>query len=199
MIFIILITFTFIIITLYYIFNKSTKIKEINNVHSMFIFGSGGHTAEMLQLIKSLDPTNTFDKVHFVLSNNDKLTLHKISTINGNNISTHLISRSRSVGQSWFTTIFTFAISTLQSIILIIRTRPHLVIANGPGTCVPICLASKLLPGKRIVIFVESICRVKTLSLSGKILYPIVDKVVVQWPKLTKLYPKAEYLGTGLI
>jgi len=33
------------------------------------------------------------------------------------------------------------------------------------------------------IIYVESFARVKSLSLSGKLLRPFVDKFVVQWPE----------------
>lgn len=47
------------------------------------------------------------------------------------------------------------------------------------------------------IVFFESICRVKTLSLSGKILYymNIADLIMVQWQELKMIYPKVEYHG----
>jgi beta-1,4-N-acetylglucosaminyltransferase len=45
------------------------------------------------------------------------------------------------------------------------------------------------------MIYVESIARVESLSLSGKLLRPIVDHFVVQWKPLKERYPKAEYYG----
>ena len=47
------------------------------------------------------------------------------------------------------------------------------------------------------VVYVESIARVATLSLTGKILYKarLADGFFVQWPKLTAAYPRAEYAG----
>jgi hypothetical protein len=41
-------------------------------------------------------------------------------------------------------------------------------------------------------IFIESICRVKTLSLSGKLVYPIVDSFMVHWPNLMERYGMVE-------
>ena len=46
-----------------------------------------------------------------------------------------------------------------------------------------------------VLVFVESFCRVKSLSLSGRLLYLLVDRFVVQWPQLAERYPRAEYLG----
>jgi beta-1,4-N-acetylglucosaminyltransferase len=44
-------------------------------------------------------------------------------------------------------------------------------------------------------VYVESVARTKTLSLSGRILYHIVDRFVVQWPGLVEEYPLAEFQG----
>lgn len=38
------------------------------------------------------------------------------------------------------------------------------------------------------LVFVESACRVKSLSLSGKIMYHIADSFIVQWPQLQTQY-----------
>ncbi|KAI3758187.1 hypothetical protein L6452_05740 [Arctium lappa] len=44
---------------------------------------------------------------------------------------------------------------------------------------------------------VESIARVKRLSLSGFLLYKLrmADQLFVQWPQLQKQYPRAHYVG----
>lgn len=109
------------------------------------------------------------------------------------------IPRSRDVGQSYFTSIFTTLRATAYSFIVVLRHRPDLILVNGPGSCVPICVSGLVL---RIlgacngrITFVESLCRVKTLSLSGKLLYWITDDFLVQWPELKEKYPKSQYLG----
>ncbi|XP_028425651.1 UDP-N-acetylglucosamine transferase subunit ALG14 isoform X2 [Perca flavescens] len=73
------------------------------------------------------------------------------------------------------------------------------VLCNGPGTCVPLCVAGLLLGilgmKKVLLVYVESICRVQTLSLTGKILYPLSDYFFVQWSSLRDKYPKSIFLG----
>lgn len=73
------------------------------------------------------------------------------------------------------------------------------VLCNGPGTCVPLCVAALLLGlfgmKKVVIVYVESVCRVQTLSLTGKILYWLADYFFVQWPSLRDKYPKSIYLG----
>lgn len=77
---------------------------------------------------------------------------------------------------------------------------PDLLVVNGPGTCVPLCwsaFALRLL-GLRSprVVFIESFARVSRLSLSGYLLYPIVDRFVVQWPQQAEKFAYSEYIGT---
>uniref|UniRef100_A0A8C2RUK3 UDP-N-acetylglucosamine transferase subunit ALG14 n=1 Tax=Capra hircus TaxID=9925 RepID=A0A8C2RUK3_CAPHI len=79
------------------------------------------------------------------------------------------------------------------------RNPSATVLCNGPGTCVPICISALLLGilgiKKVIIVYVESICRVEHLSLSGKILFHLSDYFIVQWPTLKEKYPKSVYLG----
>ncbi|TPV97075.1 MAG: UDP-N-acetylglucosamine--LPS N-acetylglucosamine transferase [Myxococcales bacterium FL481] len=73
------------------------------------------------------------------------------------------------------------------------RERPDAVISTGAGVGVPFLWAGRLF-GLRTV-YVESITRLGELSLSGRLVYPVVDKFLVQWEGLTKDHPKAEYWG----
>ncbi len=47
------------------------------------------------------------------------------------------------------------------------------------------------------VVFVESVCRVRTLSLTALVLYysRMAHALLVQWPELQELYPKTRYIG----
>lgn len=73
------------------------------------------------------------------------------------------------------------------------------VLCNGPGTCIPLCAAGLLLGilglKRVLLVYVESICRVESLSLSGKILYHFADYFFVQWKPLKAKYPKSVYIG----
>ena len=58
------------------------------------------------------------------------------------------------------------------------------------------CCACRLLLWRPCrLVYVESIARVDTLSLSGKILYKIADQFFVQWPQLQAKYPRALFVG----
>lgn len=73
------------------------------------------------------------------------------------------------------------------------RERPDAIISTGAGVAVPFLWIGRLL-GMR-TIYVESLSRIERLSLSGKLVYPVVDRFFVQWPELLARYPKATYAG----
>lgn len=73
------------------------------------------------------------------------------------------------------------------------QSKPDLVISTGASLSVPFLIASKLFGIKTV--FIESISRSSALSLSGRILYNVVDEFYVQWPECVERYPKAKYKG----
>ena len=98
---------------------------------------------------------------------------------------------------------------------------PDLILTNGPGTGVCVVFAALILlffnfggneitppaspeeevfedSGQMRTVFIESWARVQTLSLSGRILRPVVDRFLVQWPQLGRRCEGAEYVG-GLV
>ena len=82
---------------------------------------------------------------------------------------------------------------------LLLGQRTDLLLCNGPGTCVPLLLGAwlnNLLGLSRTrLLYVESICRVQSLSLSGKILQYFVHDLLVQWPELAIKYPRTKYVA----
>ena len=167
----------------------------------MVVFGSGGHTAEMIRMIRCLKD-NKYAPFYFITGQTD-MTTHD-SVIAARLPFIHharwfTVPRSREVKQSWLSTIFTTLFSCIHSFVIVFSTRPELVLVNGPGTCVPICIAAFCCNfcglSSSTIVFTESFCRVKSLSLTGKLLYPICDRFVVQWPELCDKYERAEYIG----
>ena len=109
----------------------------------------------------------------------------------------HTIPRGREVGQSWSSALIFTTYASIHALKRVFLHRPDLLLCNGPGTCIPVCLAVllfKIVLRTRIV-YVESICRVKTLSMSGKILYYLTDRMLVQWKELHDRYPRTEFIG----
>lgn len=71
--------------------------------------------------------------------------------------------------------------------------RPDIIISTGAGVSVPFIYIGKLLGAKTI--YIESLTRVDDLSLSGKLVYHIVDDMLVQWPELKEKYKKTKFVG----
>lgn len=174
----------------------------------LVVAGSGGHTTEILRLLENL--SNAYSPRHYIIADTDEMSARKINSFEQNRADRdpsimfpeyyiHRIPRSREVQQSWLSTVLTTLYSMWLSFPLTHRVKPDLVLCNGPGTCVPVCISALLLGilgiKKVIIVYVESICRVEHLSLSGKILFHLSDYFIVQWPALKEKYPKAVYLG----
>ncbi|XP_074859049.1 UDP-N-acetylglucosamine transferase subunit ALG14 [Carettochelys insculpta] len=171
----------------------------------LVVAGSGGHTTEILRLLGSL--SQSYSPRHYIFADSDKMSENKIlsfeqkraETFTNSQFSLNRIPRCREVQQSWSSSVLTTLYSILYSFPLTFRLKPDLILCNGPGTCVPVCISALLLQilalKKVIIVYVESICRVETLSLSGKILYYFSDYFIVQWPALKKKYPNSVYLG----
>lgn len=73
------------------------------------------------------------------------------------------------------------------------KEKPDVIISTGAGVVVPFVIVGKLFRNK--IIYLESLSRIKNLSLSGKIIYFFTDNFLVQWPQLARKYKKAEYKG----
>ncbi|XP_044528022.1 UDP-N-acetylglucosamine transferase subunit ALG14 homolog [Gracilinanus agilis] len=195
----------FVVLRLWLVVGFRRKGLKTVSVRVLVVAGSGGHTSEILRLLGSL--SKDYNPRHYVFADTDKMSAIKIRMFEEKRAerdseslyTTHRVPRSREVQQSWSSSVFTTLYAVCYSLPLTFRLKPDLVLCNGPGTCVPIC-ASALLLGilgikKVIIVYVESVCRVETLSLSGKILYHFSDYFIVQWPALKGKYPKSVYLG----
>ncbi len=78
------------------------------------------------------------------------------------------------------------ALSTsLRNLILAWRTirteDPDVIISTGAALAVPFFLMGRI-AHKRLV-YVESFTRVRGLSLSGRLVYPLANAFFVQWPR----------------
>ena len=83
--------------------------------------------------------------------------------------------------------------NTFLALKICFRERPDAVVCTGVLATVPLCLLCKLFRKK--LVFIESYAKVKTPTLTGKLLYPFSDRFYVQWRELLEFYPKAIYVG----
>lgn len=181
---------------------------NINPCKTLVVLGSGGHTSEMLHMVKQLSNVK-YSPISYVVAATDHTSVQRLeatkmpqqqsSPNNNNKFTVHVIPRSREVGQSYASSLITTLYALVHSIVLVLRIRPALLLTNGPGTCVPIvlgCWILRILGWPCTIVFCESYCRVETLSLSGKLLYPLVDCFLVHWESLHDKYPQSYRLST---
>ncbi|KAJ6852422.1 UDP-N-acetylglucosamine transferase subunit ALG14-like protein [Iris pallida] len=198
----------------FYWVGKPLQFSKYERVRTLIILGSGGHTAEMLSIVNVLQK-DWFTPRFYVAAATDNMSLQKAQVLeealvpqDETNSNKKLevakfmqIYRSREVGQSYITSIWTTLIAVMHALWLTIKIRPQVIICNGPGTCIPLCVAAFVfkIAGLRwsSIFYVESIARVRKLSLSGLLLYKLrmADQFYVQWPKLQRKYPRAQYVG----
>jgi beta-1,4-N-acetylglucosaminyltransferase len=79
---------------------------------------------------------------------------------------------------------------------LLRRDRPDAILSTGAGLAVPFFLLGKLF-GIRLV-YVESVTRIETISLSGRLVYRLADRFFVQWPRAAEGRRRATYAGSVL-
>lgn len=177
--------------------------KRTSPCKTLVVVGAGGHSMEMCRLLSSLDLGSYNPRVYIVASN-DSISTRKVEDFErehnkDSSPDIRLILRARNVRQSYLTSVFTTLLATLKSLPLVASVRPDLVLCNGPGTCIPVCLTAytmRFLGMKHVrIVYVESVCRVEHLSLSAMLLYFLADQLLVQWPQLAVKYPRTKYIG----
>lgn len=85
-------------------------------------------------------------------------------------------------------------INTRLAMKLLRKERPDLIISSGAAVAVPFFYIGKLLGAK--LIYIEVFDRIDKSTMTGKMVYPITDKFIVQWEEMKKVYPKAINLGS---
>lgn len=170
-------------------------------IKTLVVLGSGGHTTEMLALIQDLDPAIYAPLIYIVATTDDTSERRVAAAIGGRPPDLVLrIPRSREVGQSYLSSVFTTLWSFVVALYLVLRVRPNLLLCNGPGTCLPVAIATLLYRILMVcegnICFVESFCRVTSFSLTGRLLYPLADLFVVHWEELKAIYPKCHTVST---
>jgi len=74
--------------------------------------------------------------------------------------------------------------------------RPDAILSTGAGLAVPFFLVGRLLG--ITCVYVESVTRTESLSLTGRMVYPLANRFFVQWPALAARYDRATYAGAVL-
>lgn len=86
--------------------------------------------------------------------------------------------------------------SSMRAARLIRRHRPYTILTTGSAIAVPYAWIGRVFGAE--VIYVESITRVETPSLTLRLLRPATTSIYVQWPELATRVRGARFAGTVL-
>jgi UDP-N-acetylglucosamine:LPS N-acetylglucosamine transferase len=77
---------------------------------------------------------------------------------------------------------------------LLRRFRPRVIVTTGAGVAVPFCWLGRM-RGARVV-YVESLSRITSPSLSYRLIAPVATRLYCQWPEFADAMPRARYVGS---
>ena len=152
----------------------------------LIALGEGGHTTELLNLVDLLGGHYEYA---YVVSRQDNLSAGHIRYPGP----IHTLTRPRGKQTSLPSAVLRTLRAIVEAARVVRRERPVAILSTGPAIAVPISVIGKL-AGARII-FIETGSRVKTLSLTGRIMYRWADLFMVQWPTLAEKLPRAVYAG----
>ena len=143
----------------------------------MIVCSSGGHFYQMY-LLKEF--WGKFDRVWVTFPSNDTEELLKEEKIYW---AYHPTNRS--------------LLNMVKNIFLarkiLTQERPSVLVSTGAGVSVPFIYVARLMNIKTI--YIESLTRITSTSLSGRMVSPVVNRLFVQWPELAKKTVKAKFEG----
>ena len=145
--------------------------------HVLFVASSGGHLAHLLWLRPWWDGLRrtwvTFDKpdARSLLVDEDVRWAFHPTTRNLKNLVRNLVLAVR----------------------LVPRLRPDVVVSTGAGVAVPFAWITRLHGGR--VVYIESVTRIDSISLSCRLIRPVAERTYVQWPETVPLVRGARHVG----
>lgn len=133
-------------------------------------YSPGGHLAELERATEGIRFTDRFD-VTFAGGRPPHEAPSRI----------YLVSHPRrSIGRT--------LVNIAQSLRVVLRERPRLIISTGADVAVAVCVLGRLL-GARLV-FIETAGELAP-TLTGRLVYPFADLFIVQWPEKLAAFPRA--------
>jgi beta-1,4-N-acetylglucosaminyltransferase len=92
---------------------------------------------------------------------------------------------------------FRMAIATVRIAWILYRERPDVVISTGAEIAIPAFYLAKVIDARTV--FVEVWTRVCRPTRTGRLVYPVSDDFLVQWPEMLERYgSKARFEGAIL-
>ncbi|MDR1522313.1 MAG: polysaccharide biosynthesis protein [Streptococcaceae bacterium] len=147
----------------------------------IFISSIGGHLEELLKL------QDIFAKY------NSLLVTEKNETTKSLDLPIPIKYLKFGTRKHLFSYLFIFSWNILKSFWIFAIFHPDVVITTGAHTSVPMIFLAHFF--KKKILFIESIARVNSTSMAGRLIEKKVDKIFVQWEEMLEVYQNAEYHG----
>lgn len=87
-----------------------------------------------------------------------------------------------------------FLLNLWEAFQILRKERPTVILSTGAGPAVPFAIVGRFLFRTR-VLFIETITRINTPSLTGKLMYWLADDFMYQWEGLHQFFPNAKCGG----
>ncbi len=155
----------------------------MNKRRVLFIASTGGHLNELLQL-SPMFSNYDFHLITEKTKSNNYLKRDYKDRVD------YLVYGTK---LHLFTYIFKLTYNCFKSLFLYFKYKPDYIITTGTHTAGPMCCIGKIFGSK--IIYIETFANMVTKTATGKLIYPISDKFIVQWESMKKLYPEAEVGG----
>ena len=147
----------------------------------LFVSSTGGHLTELLRL----EPL--FKEYNYLLVTEATDTTKDMSKKYNMD---YLMYGSRFYP---FKYIFVVIYNIFKCLKILLKFKPDTIVSTGAHTGGIMCFIGKLFKAK--IIYIETLAKIDSLSITGKNVYKIADKFYVQWKSLADKYEKAEYIG----
>lgn len=142
----------------------------------LFISSTGGHLSEMMQL------KQMFEKYDYhIITEKTKSNINLTEKYKGKvnflvyGTKDHLLSYP-----------FKLLYNCFKSLYFYFKIHPDYIITTGAHTAGPMCCIGKIF-GSRII-YIETFANINTKTITGRFLYPIADRFIVQWSSMQKYY-----------
>lgn len=83
--------------------------------------------------------------------------------------------------------------NTFLAFKILIKEKPDLIISSGAAVAVPFFYIGKLFGAKTV--YLEVYDRIELPTLTGKLVYPVTDRFVLQWEEQKDFYKKGINIG----
>lgn len=154
------------------------KKKELRKMKICLVGSSGGHLTHLYMLKPTWENKErfwvTFDKTDANSLLKDEKVYHCYFPTNRN--------------------IKNLIKNTFLAMKILKKEKPDIIISSGAAVAVPFFYLGKLRGAKTV--YIEVFDRIDKSTLTGKLVYPVTDKFIVQWDEMKKVYKKSINLGS---